>query len=346
MIVILVGAKVNLGDFLIGSRAEQLLKEFVDEEIIALDRFKDLTPHIEIINSARMVILCGGPAYAKNFHPGVYPLVDDLSKIKVPIVPFGLGWSGSPANEPDKFAFDAKSLEAIKTIHAGIEKSSCRDVLTASILENHGIENVEMTGCPVWYHLPSVGKGFKKPTEVQKIVLTTPASHKLLKQTLQVLKLVKKKYPKAQVYLSFHRGILGGKGNGPRKRLAYLGMCIGAKLISLKTKITNVAYDLKKIDYYNDCDLHIGYRVHAHLYFLSKRLPSVLLNEDGRGRGQVLSMNLPELNIDDPEVMDKLSKVMQEDVDNNFSRYDNVEKLIDNNFELMKKFLIDLNERY
>ena len=37
------------------------------------------------------------------------------------------------------------------------------------------------------------------------------------------------------------------------------------------------------IEYYQDCDLHIGYRVHAHIFMSSISKPSILLNEDGHG---------------------------------------------------------------
>ena len=46
-------------------------------------------------------------------------------------------------------------------------------------------------------------------------------------------------------------------------------------------EVIDVSYDEKKIDMYLDFDLHIGYRVHAHIYFLSKSKPSILLHEDG-----------------------------------------------------------------
>ena len=37
-------------------------------------------------------------------------------------------------------------------------------------------------------------------------------------------------------------------------------------------------------DIYNECDLHVGFRVHAHIFMCSKSKPSILINEDGRGK--------------------------------------------------------------
>ena len=40
------------------------------------------------------------------------------------------------------------------------------------------------------------------------------------------------------------------------------------------------------INYYNQVDLHIGYRVHAHIYMSSINKLSILISEDGRGKAQ------------------------------------------------------------
>ena len=66
MVVLLSGQIKNIGDFLITERGRLLFKEFVDDEIVILDRTKDLTPHLETINKSRMLVLCGGPAYASD----------------------------------------------------------------------------------------------------------------------------------------------------------------------------------------------------------------------------------------------------------------------------------------
>jgi hypothetical protein len=36
--------------------------------------------------------------------------------------------------------------------------------------------------------------------------------------------------------------------------------------------------------FYDGCDLHFGYRVHAHIYLCSLGRPSILIAEDGRGK--------------------------------------------------------------
>lgn len=336
MITILTGAKKNIGDYLIGDRAKSLLKEFVDDDILELDRFKDLTPHLDQINSSRALILCGGPAYDEDIYPGIYPLVNDLSRIKVPIIPFGLGWSGKPIFQPKAFTFKPEALDFIQSIHSKIEKSSCRDIVTEKILNNQGIKNVIMTGCPVWYSLPDIGKKAKNTT-IKKIVVTTPAGKHLWNQSNEVLKSVKKQFPEAEIIYSFHRGIYPGSGTPLRQGLSYmlmsfLGFINGAKIV-------DVSYDLSKIKFYDECDLHVGYRVHAHLYFLSKRIPSILINEDGRGLGMTESLGQENLTINQENLLERLNFILSNNKQNNFKWFDQVYNKIDSHFEVMKDFL-------
>ena len=340
MLVILTGAKKNIGDFLIGERAKTLLKEFLDDDIIELDRFKKLDDQLELINKSKALVLCGGPAYSRDIYKGIYPLVDDLNNIKVPIVPFGLGWSGKPFNKANNFRFNKDSEIFLSHIHKTLEKSSCRDEITMGILKANGIDNVVMTGCPVWYDMDFIGKAFKMPITPKQVVFSTGASSNLFFQSVSLLKSLKRHFPKAKIHITYHRGIFPAKGTPPRKGLSYMAIAFYGLLSG--SKIHDVSSDLKKINFYQNCDLHIGYRVHAHLYFLSKRIPSILINEDGRGLGMVRSMNLPELNYNDRNLLSKMDRLFTHYKETNFSDFQKIQKYIDAKFEIMKSFLTNL----
>jgi hypothetical protein len=169
MLSILTGAKKNIGDFLIGNRAKQLLSTYVDQEILEIDRFGEIEPYLDQINQSKALILCGGPAYTSDFYPSIYQLENLIDKITVPIIPFGLGWSGSPFHAPLDFKFTSKSEAFLKRIHSAIKYSSCRDIITEKILNHQGAHNVLMTGCPVWYHLPSIEKEYTDLKNVKTI---------------------------------------------------------------------------------------------------------------------------------------------------------------------------------
>lgn len=341
MIVLLSGAKKNIGDFLITERARELFDYLLDDTIVILDRFNNLDGDIDLINKARFLVLCGGPAYASNIYKGIYPLVDELTKIKVPIIPFGLGWCGRPSN-PNEFRFNNESKKFLDNIHSNIKTSSCRDDITANVLKNCGYNNITMTGCPVWYDINSISKQFESIDSINKIVFSTAADPKLIKQTYSLIKIVSKYFPEATIIMSYHRGVLPDKYTSYRATIGYLFMYAAAKLVHRKVKIRNVAYKLNKIDFYDDCDFHIGYRVHAHLYFLSKRLPSILINEDGRGRGMVETMNLPVFNIEDEDLLQKVDKQISDYKENSFNSFLNIGEYIDKQFNVMKDFIVNL----
>lgn len=345
MIVLLSGQIKNIGDFLITDRAKKLFEEFVDKDIVILDRTKDLSPQLDIINNARFVVLCGGPAYATNIYKGIYPLVDDLDKIKVPIVPFGLGWSGFPIGHPEEFKFSPESAKFLERIHNSIAYSSCRDEITHGIIKNNGYKNVKMTGCPVWYDLNFINKPFS-PKKIENVVITTPAAPRLFWQTIKLVKLMKKEFPRANFYFSFHRGILPDKHTKVVTSIGYILMCIGSKILIPKIKIKDISYDLDRMKFYEQMDFHIGYRVHAHLYFLSRRTPSILINEDGRGTGMVKTLKMPILNIHDKDLFKSTGEAIKKYKTGDYSDFDRAKEVFDTKFDVMKKFLLELNEKY
>ena len=340
MIVILTGAIKNTGDYLIADRAKKLFRKFLDGNIVELNRFEPIGDHLEIINRSRALILCGGPAYTRNIFDGIYSISNYIDKIRVPVIPFGLGWCGDPFPDYNSFRFTDLSSQILKKIHSDIPLSSCRDVITAEILKTHGIHNVKMTGCPVWYDQDYIDKPLRKIEKIKSVVITTPAHQSLFLQTIELINLVKSKFPEASLFLSFHRGILPGLSTPPRKGLAYTIEALTG--IMRGYKIKDVSGDIKKIDFYKDCDLHIGYRVHAHLYFLSKRIPSLLINEDGRGFAFSKTLGFPEFNAYDKETIRNLSSTIDNGIETNFSFINKVLNTIDTFYhENMVSFLIE-----
>ncbi len=336
MIVILTGAKKNIGDYLIGSRSRKLLSKYVDEDIVELDRFQSHEGKLDLINSSRALILAGGPAYAENIYPGIYPLVKNIDDIEVPIVPFGLGWSGRPFGHPELFKFDEQSKNFLDKVHQNIKYSSCRDELTHQVLKQNGYDNVKMTGCPVWYDLDSIGKNIVKDP-IERIVFTTPAAPALLKQTYVLMRKLRKQFKNAEIVCSFHRGIFPDKYTSIRYGATYASMAIAAKFLGFK--VVDTSYDMKKISFYKDFDLHVGYRVHAHLDFLSRRKPSILINEDGRGLGMVKSLRLPELNYNDPDLVENYTAELDRYKNLDFEDLSEAVEIIESTYVEMKGFL-------
>lgn len=343
MYTLLFGAKKNVGDFLILDRAMKLLKHHQpNHELNLVKRWLPIDEHIGEINKSKAIILCGGPAYQKETYPGIYPLTERLEDIKVPIIPFGLGWFSEYSEQKwQDFRFSNVSQLFLEKIHRSIPISSTRDYYTESILKNHGFHNTIMTGCPAWYELDYIHKDFKKINNVKSVVVTTAQDNVYHAQNIDLLKKTKEIFKNAELFCVFHRGILRDSETSASEEHDLLK--IKERAERLGYKIIDAAYDVKNIEFYNECDVHIGYRVHAHIYFLSVRKPSFLLHEDGRGRGFSEALNLSN---DLPAYLSSSLDTLFDNIDkeyiNEFSGFLGTEQKFQIYYNNMKSFLSSL----
>lgn len=334
MIVTLTGAYKNVGDHLIGDAARTLLKEFVDEEVINVDRGNITEETYDLFNQARAVVLCGGPAYQKNIYPDIYNL--DLNKIKTKIVPLGLGYKDSLNSS--KFSFSKTGKKFVEEVHKRINYSSARDIKTLEALQDNGIQNVAMTGCPAWYDITKMNQNIESVKNVNKLGVSVPAKFDL--SFLKFLRFIKNRFKGSKKILIFHHGVFVGTSVQELKMTIYnlmsavSGLFCGYRIISLKADLDK----MKTI--YNDLDLHIGHRVHAHLFRLSQRKPSILVSEDQRGVSQTMTLGMKPILTSDPNFLEILNFEIN-DVMGMASHNQKAIEVMREKFEVMKKFLID-----
>lgn len=123
-LVALHGARKNAGDFLIRERALALIRHVrPDHDIVVHPRWESLDE--AIIAGADALVLCGGPGLRTDSYPETFPLVPDLSSIRIPVLPLALGWSGRPADHPERFAFNDASQTALSTILRSVDWEAC-----------------------------------------------------------------------------------------------------------------------------------------------------------------------------------------------------------------------------
>ena len=289
---LLSGAYINAGDFLIVERTKALLlKIFPDCEIVEYLRNKALDNQVEEINKLDALIVAGGPAYMTYIYPNIIPLVDDLSKITTKIIPIGVGWYGENTKSDyvyNYYKFTDKTLKFLKRMETDAGFLSCRDYFSCRILNNNGLFNFKLTGCPAWYNLKKIDIVTPKKLKIKdinKIYISDPANIKNLKQIPKLIEYLKAKFNNAQIIFVFHRR---SEGNGAEKEY----MKCEEYLANNDIEYIDISSSSKGFECYNDADLHIGYRVHAHIYNLSERNLSILIEEDGRGAGvnEVLGM--------------------------------------------------------
>jgi hypothetical protein len=279
MLVTIRGAYGNAGDHLIGRRAHALLARHVDDDIRTIDRRAITDESYELMNQARAVLLTGGPAYQRHLHPGIYPL--DLDRVKVPVVPYGLGWKARTDATPQSFEFTPESAEFVRRIHADPRfASSARCYQTVELLKHTGVDNVLMTGCPVWYDEERLGEDYVFPDRIRRIVISLPAKPR--GDTTAIAKHLAERFPDAERFLSYQSGFRAQSRLVTARRWA--------------ERAAAARYGFQPVDFRGDADkmmsfmsgvdLHVGYRVHSHLFSLSERITSVLFAEDSRAIGQ------------------------------------------------------------
>lgn len=293
--VILTGSKNNAGDFLIKSRANNLFSQLKPQtKLIDFNAWEQLdSEKLEIVNSSKALILLGGPALQKNMYPGIYRLCDDLDSIKVPILTMGIGWYSKQGDweNTHNYSLSKKSIQLLKKIDSSPYKSSVRDYHTLNVLHHLGMKNFVMTACPAVYQTDFFDEPITPPKHIKKIGFSLGASIKtskrMFKQMQDVLLTLKENFENSQVETVFHHSPSEKYINSPGSNRHFYNMQM-TFLNWLNSQdfdwidISGSAENL--MNYYNDIDLHIGYRVHAHIYMNSISKPSVLLNEDGRGK--------------------------------------------------------------
>jgi len=349
----------NVGDQLIVESAKNMIKNIKkDNDFLEFSRDEDLTNHLEKINKTRAIIMPHFGLRDPDMHPKTYRLVNDLSKIKIPLIPIGIGWKGFPGDSEtlQTLRYSENTQKFLKYISNQIETMVCREHFTCKILENHEITNTKMGGDCAWYDLEKIGTQMKCPRKISKIVFTTPYKSMYLDQAKSIIKMINEKFPEAEKICSLHAGF--NKIKTDKEIVEY------AKKNNFEIK--DVSSDITKINFYKDCDLHIGYRCHGHIAFLRNRIPSILINEDGRGVGFSYTFGIggfdgfirkpkkifkiierlskrkliSEQVIADHNVNKKISNFIDEQQKSSFNEYQKVSEMIDKTFtNVMKPFI-------
>ena len=377
MYTVLTGSKNNAGDFLIKYRAKQLFKDLrPNRKIIDFNSWEEFdSEKLNTVNKSKALILLGGPSLQKNMRPDIYKMTKNIDDIRVPIITMGIGWKSLPGNWEDTYNYplSSESIELLDRINNSGYLSSVRDYHTLNSIRFKGFDNFLMTGCPAYYDFEYIGKEIEKP-QIDKVAFSlgvafihSPSMEKLMKENILECK---KEFEEKEFEVVFHHSLdrdkfLSTHGTTVAHNEKHRKFAKWLKEHKINyVDISGSAENL--IDYYSEVDLHIGYRVHAHLFMSSISRFSILISEDGRAKGVkgviggiVLEgftklknsfifkvLNRLFKNYDKFEANEHLTKeiisnvVYEKKID--FVRIKNSKKQIDSNFEVMKQFLKQL----
>ncbi|WP_346913589.1 hypothetical protein [Clostridium sp.] len=118
-----------------------------------------------------------------------------------------------------------------------------------------------------------MNKSFNCDKEIKKVVFSTPADKMYVVQSIEIMKAIKEKFPKSELICSFHRVVNSDKFTSDDEAIRMLYMKSEAEKLGFE--IEDLSYDLDKMAVYDESDLHIRYRVHAHIYCLRHRVKNI-----------------------------------------------------------------------
>lgn len=295
----------NGGDFLIYDRIVRTLKRAYPEASVELNLDNDAQFQIEKLNEYDAIVTGGGGAQYAEAYVRTSFFYQHIDEIMVPIHYMGTGLYGADGEDATIYEYPY-SEEMIAYFHKVVERGgqlASRDWTVDTVLRNSGVKGVIMAGCPAWYNLELLDKpeddvifqgGFAgrtvKTIAVSNHGLTKNAQDhdKKLSQIEGVITFLQGKFPDAKLLLTFNDGYLTKYSKNYNLTLKEWAGEHGVTCVDL----SGAAEKFKELD---GIDMHVGFRVHTHIYCVSRMIPSLLIEEDIRGYGMNETLCLPHI---------------------------------------------------
>lgn len=289
---------INAGDYLFSSKAFEAFERLVPDAAVETGHITD-SYALDYLNRFDAVIAAGGPLYDNRFlTEEAFPLMkyaDDM----VPKLHFmSNGWYGSDAEKDslNRYRFEDDIIHNLKNIQKRGGIFSCRDFISEYILRNNGISNVTMAGCTAWYDYDSLDQF--NPLyhgNIRSVIISDQGITKdcnvwtwKYNQMSEIIKLLKRLFPDSKLMFTFNGGICTKYSKEFNLRICDL-------LDGYNIPFYDISGSKEGFSLYNNVDLHVGFRMHSHVYCMSKRIPSVLISEDARGIGLNTTLGLHDI---------------------------------------------------
>ena len=331
--------RVNIGDGLIVDSITYLLKEMKFEHLYStkIPLSKDDILHLRDIN---YLIVAGANQINDNYNFINGTTIDDIKKISAQVIFMGVGYSGEPQLNK-KMSENTKKI--LKLLLKDVKFFSCRCFRTVDYLVTNLPEYKDkfiMTGCPVVYGEKILsGHHFESDFVNNLVAVTiTERGRNWFIREKRIIDYTCKFYSKQKKVLVLHqdfsenfmRSVLGlMRGELPKVLIRFY-----AKIRGMTIVVPKNTFECKEI--YRKCDIHLGSRLHAHLYCLSICKRSFLASIDGRSLGISEYLGFPIIDFGK-------SKAEVEKIINNFD-FEICRKNVMKYYEEMKKFINYLNK--
>lgn len=271
----------NVGDVFIEDGVKRLLRYDPDASFDIDPRQPILSTDIDRINEADAAVIVGTNLWYRHMaKPGRWQFrISDLKRIRVPIVPIGVG---TTRHFGEDNGFDYDTLEQLRIIHASCNVGSARDIRTAEALSQAGIANVAVTGCPTMFRTLAPTWRLRRNPGASKIVLTVRKGQK--KNVHRLLKLLRRRGLEPVV-----------AAQQPGDRFLSYGIPLVRRAIPTLFRWTIDSY-LRLVE---ECAGAIGWRLHGNMLHLAHGRPAMLFSNCSRGDSFCDLFGLPTLRSPD-----------------------------------------------
>ena len=292
----------NIGDALILEAVKNLLHPSIPEYIFST-RIPLNDSDNEKINSTKALIIAGSNQLSDNFNIANQTSFEIIKKIKVPIIPFGLGITGiSNLNR----SLSKNTQNILRFIHKDLKYSSWRCPLTIDYLIKFLPDLKDkflMTSCPVLFGFRNL-KDEDSNSQEKIVLITITERGDWFEREKNTIDFILDNFKNNILILSIHQNYLSKNNvgfdllslfhreNNERKRIRSFHEF--AKDNGIKVFYPNNVNEL--ISVYLKCDTHFGSRLHAHLFFLGLSKKSLLTYVDDRVIGFSESIGFPIIN--------------------------------------------------
>jgi hypothetical protein len=271
----------NVGDLFIEDSVKRILV-FDRANSIDIDPRKPITQaQLDAINRTEAAVIAGTNLWYRDMpRAGRWRFsLADLNKIRVPIIPFGVG---TTRHFGEDNGFEGETLAQLKRIHTSCPVASARDWRTVEALEGAGIRNVVMTGCPTLFRTLAPTWQLHPFQESRPIVLTVRKGQRPNVRTL--IRLMRQRAIEP---------VVAAQQDGDRF-LAY-------SVPLVRRAIPTVyRYDIKPyLELVRECIGAIGWRLHGNMLHLAYGNPAMLFCNCSRGESFCDSFGLPRVRCPD-----------------------------------------------
>ena|SRR5690554_1406000 len=267
----------NIGDKLITNHLINAISEFGDYDFDIIWRAETWETVKDVVLSASHVFFAC-LAIRPKMHKIEYPYLKDVVESGVPFSVIAAGTALNVGTISDIYSsFSTETRDLLKRVNEKATVATTRGYLSQEACHRLRLNKFIFSGDVAFYDSSRKGEEFRACRKIKKIVISDPhRSGQYLESFSALYDGIVDLFPGADVVVAQHG----------------INYDISAFCESRAVKTEKIYENSDSgLDIYDDADLHVGFRVHAHVSALSRRVYSYLLEQDGRGCDYGLTIN-------------------------------------------------------